>query len=106
MSRFATLADWLDYLEQLHPKSIDLGLERVYTVARRLNLLNAPGEYSHAYSGQLNSLQKVITVAGTNGKGSCIAGLEQVLLLKAAEANSSDSSSPKTPTVGLSLIHI
>lgn len=100
MSRFATLADWLDYLEQLHPKSIDLGLERVYSVARRLNLLNAPSEYSHAYSGQLNSLQKVVTVAGTNGKGSCVASLEQALLLKAAEADGSDSSSPKTPTVG------
>ena len=56
---------WLSYIEQLHPKTIDLGLERVETVAKHLNLLttNCP----------------VITVAGTNGKGSCVATLSAIL---------------------------
>ena len=33
-----TLADWLSYLESLHPKTIALGLERVAQVKQRLNL--------------------------------------------------------------------
>jgi dihydrofolate synthase/folylpolyglutamate synthase len=58
------LQDWLAYLETLHPKAIDMGLERVRTVAARLGLrANAP----------------VITVAGTNGKGSTCAMLESIL---------------------------
>ena len=59
--RFQTLADWLAWQETLHPKTIDLGLERVRAVAERLGLL-APGHL-------------VITVAGTNGKGSSVAML-------------------------------
>ncbi|NIM41764.1 MAG: bifunctional tetrahydrofolate synthase/dihydrofolate synthase [Hydrogenophaga sp.] len=58
-----TLADWLAHAERLHPQAIDMGLERVQTVARRMGLqLNCP----------------VITVAGTNGKGSTCAMLESV----------------------------
>jgi dihydrofolate synthase / folylpolyglutamate synthase len=51
--------EWLAYLETCHPKAIDLGLQRISKIARRLNVLhlNCP----------------VITVAGTNGKGSCVA---------------------------------
>lgn len=63
--RFQTLAEWLAWQETLHPKAIDLGLERVRAVARRMQLL-AP---RHA----------VITVAGTNGKGSSVAMLEAIL---------------------------
>lgn len=63
--RYQTLADWLAWQETLHPKAIDLGLERVSAVAERLGLL-AP---SHT----------VITVAGTNGKGSSVAMLESIL---------------------------
>jgi dihydrofolate synthase/folylpolyglutamate synthase len=59
-----TLADWLTYLESLHPKTIALGLERVAQVKRRLNL--QPGF-------------PVITVGGTNGKGSVCAMLESML---------------------------
>lgn len=60
-----TLADWLAHCEQLHPKTIDLGLERSRTVAERLGLrFDVP----------------VITVAGTNGKGSTCAMLEAILL--------------------------
>ena len=65
MPRFSTLADWLAWQETLHPRKIDLGLERVMRVAERMQLL-APGH-------------GVITVAGTNGKGSSVAMLESIL---------------------------
>ena len=59
-----TLADWLTYLESLHPKTIALGLERVAQVKQRLNLQpDFP----------------VIVVGGTNGKGSVCAILESIL---------------------------
>jgi dihydrofolate synthase/folylpolyglutamate synthase len=61
----ADLAGWLTYLEQLHPKSIALGLDRVGEVAARLGLQPA---------------FPIITVAGTNGKGSTCAMLEQIYL--------------------------
>src|SRR3989338_5438215 len=58
------LADWLSYLESLHPKTIALGLERVAQVKQRLNLQpDFP----------------IITVGGTNGKGSVCAMLESIL---------------------------
>lgn len=60
----ASLDDWLRQLEQLHPVAIELGLERVAEVAGRLRLL-APGV-------------PVVTVAGTNGKGSTVAVLESL----------------------------
>jgi dihydrofolate synthase/folylpolyglutamate synthase len=66
MPRFDSLTDWLAWQETLHPRKIDLGLERVARVAGRMQLL-AP---RHG----------VITVAGTNGKGSSIAMLEAILL--------------------------
>jgi len=59
------LAEWLDYIERIHPKSIELGLERV-TKAR-----DALGRSTAAV---------VLTVAGTNGKGSTCAMLESILL--------------------------
>ncbi|GGP46453.1 bifunctional folylpolyglutamate synthase/dihydrofolate synthase [Shewanella algicola] len=62
----ASLAQWLDYLLAIHPSEIDMGLTRVEKVAKRLNLLSlAPS--------------KVITVAGTNGKGTSCAMLESIL---------------------------
>ncbi|CAD5109749.1 bifunctional tetrahydrofolate synthase/dihydrofolate synthase [Zestomonas carbonaria] len=61
----ATLAEWLSYLEQLHPSAIDMGLERSREVARRLGL-GKPA-------------QRVITVTGTNGKGSTCAFLAGLL---------------------------
>jgi dihydrofolate synthase/folylpolyglutamate synthase len=64
METLNTLEDWLGYCERLHPKAIDMGLERVQTVARRMGLrFDCP----------------VITVAGTNGKGSTCAMLEAIL---------------------------
>ncbi|MBL6751772.1 MAG: bifunctional tetrahydrofolate synthase/dihydrofolate synthase [Nevskia sp.] len=51
-----SLADWLAYQERVHPRAIELGLERVRAVALRLGLLPAPAT--------------TLTVGGTNGKGS------------------------------------
>jgi len=64
-STMNSLDSWLAHCERLHPKNIDMGLERVRTVAERMALkFNCP----------------VITVAGTNGKGSTCAMLEACLL--------------------------
>lgn len=54
-SRSWCLAEWLRWQERLHPKAIDLGLERVQEVARRL--------------GVMGSTTATVTVGGTNGKG-------------------------------------
>jgi folylpolyglutamate synthase/dihydropteroate synthase len=62
-----SLADWLAYVERLHPRTIELGLERVRSVAQRMALA-------------LDAV--VITVAGTNGKGSTCAMLESILLAR------------------------
>ncbi|MEE4378631.1 MAG: bifunctional tetrahydrofolate synthase/dihydrofolate synthase [Candidatus Competibacteraceae bacterium] len=64
-TRFYTLAQWLAWQETLHPKAIDPGLERVHEVAVRLGL-HQPN-------------YRVITVGGTNGKGSCVAFLDAIL---------------------------
>lgn len=63
--RFSTLAAWLDWQAGLNPREIDLGLDRVAAVWDRLG---AP---------PLNAA--VITVAGTNGKGSSVAFAEAIL---------------------------
>lgn len=63
-----TLEQWLTRLESLHPEEIDLGLERIRQVAERLNLMELGGGPGC----------KVVTVAGTNGKGSSIAALEAI----------------------------
>ena len=59
-----TLERWLSWFETLHPKKIDLTLDRVTAMLERLKLKPPP--------------YKVITVAGTNGKGSCVAMLESI----------------------------
>ncbi|NVC93584.1 bifunctional tetrahydrofolate synthase/dihydrofolate synthase [Vibrio natriegens] len=62
----SSLEMWLDYLANIHSSAIDLGLDRVQAVASKANLTNpAP---------------TVITVAGTNGKGSTCALMEAILL--------------------------
>lgn len=61
-----TLAQWLEFIERQHPKTIALGLDRVSQVLTRMKVeLRCP----------------VITVAGTNGKGSTCAMLESILRL-------------------------
>lgn len=64
--RFTTLDAWLAWQETLHPSAIELGLERPGRVLAALGLTSP----AHA----------VITVAGTNGKGSSVAMLETILL--------------------------
>lgn len=64
MQHFDTLKGWLDWQESLHPLAIDLGLERAAEVFSKLN-----PNYTKPIT---------ITVAGTNGKGSCVAYLEAI----------------------------
>jgi dihydrofolate synthase/folylpolyglutamate synthase len=61
-----TLQDWLRWLEVLHPQKIDLSLERICAVLEALGLASPPF--------------RIASVAGTNGKGSCVATLEAVFL--------------------------
>lgn len=60
------LSEWLDYIAHLHPFAIDMGLSRVSVIADQLGLtkIKCP----------------VITVGGTNGKGSCVSFLENIYL--------------------------
>lgn len=60
------LDSWLSYLENIHPKTIELGLARVTQVANNLDVLQ-PAPY-------------IFTVAGTNGKGTTCRALEMILL--------------------------
>lgn len=62
--QLSTLAEWLSWIKTVHAVEIDLGLERVKLVADRLGVLN------HACA--------VITVGGTNGKGSTVAALTAI----------------------------
>lgn len=64
MSPSRTLADWLAHIERQHPRSIDMGLDRVREVAQGLGL-GRPAP-------------RVITVGGTNGKGSTVAFIEAI----------------------------
>ncbi|MFT3930544.1 MAG: bifunctional tetrahydrofolate synthase/dihydrofolate synthase [Spongiibacteraceae bacterium] len=65
MEQQRTLGDWLAWMEAHHPSQIELGLDRVAAVAKNLTI-----DLSRS---------KVITVGGTNGKGSCVAFLESIL---------------------------
>jgi dihydrofolate synthase/folylpolyglutamate synthase len=64
--RFSSLEQWLHWQETLHPSEIELGLDRVRQVYQSLCPETLPF--------------RVVTVAGTNGKGSSIAALEAILL--------------------------
>lgn len=63
--QFDSLSVWLDWLEKNHPTEIDLGLDRITRIAERMALLKPAA--------------KVITVAGTNGKGSCVTSTAALL---------------------------
>lgn len=63
--RFPRLGDWLDWQQSTHPRVIDLGLERVSRVLARTGWHRPTGP--------------VVTIGGTNGKGSCLALLEAML---------------------------
>ena len=60
-----SLQEWLDYIQQLHPSEIDMGLERLRYVAQRLRL-DQPAPLN-------------IVISGTNGKGSHVAAIDQLL---------------------------
>lgn len=60
-----SLAEWLEYIERVHPKAIQLGLDRVASVQEAMHV---------------SSRATIFTVAGTNGKGSTCAMLEAILL--------------------------
>ena len=60
------LDSWLDYISTVHPREIDLGLDRVRTVANNMGLRKVA--------------RKIVIVAGTNGKGSCITLMEALLI--------------------------
>src|SRR5579885_3172489 len=62
----STLSEWLSWIESVHAKDMDLGLDRVKKTAERLGILTPDCP--------------VITVGGTNGKGSTVAGLESIYL--------------------------
>lgn len=86
-----SLNDWLSLLASRHPTDIQLGLERVGRVAQQLGFLVSGTMFSDK-AVKLDSstpniglpqripAKKVVTVAGTNGKGSCVAALESILL--------------------------
>jgi dihydrofolate synthase/folylpolyglutamate synthase len=60
-----TLADWLAWIETLHPRAIELGLERVHAVLGNMGLRRPP--------------YAAIAITGTNGKGSTTAMCEAIL---------------------------
>lgn len=66
MNEQLNLQEWLERIEQLHPEEIELGLERVRSVADRLDL-------------NLKRL-KTVVIGGTNGKGSTVASLQAIAL--------------------------
>jgi dihydrofolate synthase/folylpolyglutamate synthase len=65
-SQSSSLDDWLCYLEQIHPANIEMGLERVERVATQIGLLDRN--------------DKIILIAGTNGKGTTARCIETMLL--------------------------
>ena len=65
MPPFSSVAEWVDWQQQLHISSIDLGLERIRAVARRMHLTSPKF--------------RILTIAGTNGKGSSVILLETML---------------------------
>lgn len=62
-----TLIEWLEKLWRQHPVTVDLGLDRLRVVAKRLALLSCP------------IAPRVITVAGTNGKGSTVTMIDAIV---------------------------
>ncbi len=63
----SSLTTWLEHLLSIHPTEIEMGLTRVASVAQKMQLLNL-------------GKTKIITVAGTNGKGTTCAFIEQILM--------------------------
>ena len=66
--KFKTVNEWLDWQQTIHPLNIDFKLERILSVYKKLNISSIAN--------------KIITVAGTNGKGSTVSFLESILSKK------------------------
>ncbi len=79
-SDLKSLDDWLAYCEQLHPVGIDLGLDRVSQVWRRMGVTLGTPLTATTDAAESGDAPVVFTVAGTNGKGSTCAMLEGILL--------------------------
>ncbi len=76
MQGAVNLASWLSHIAAVHPREIELGLDRVRLVARAMGLDPTPGQ----------RLPVVFIIAGTNGKGSTAAALEAILLASGLRA--------------------
>lgn len=76
-ARFGCLDEWLAWLDGLHPRKMDLGLARVSEVARRLEVTRPAST--------------IVTVAGTNGKGSTVRCLESLLCAHGVDVGSTYS---------------
>ena len=63
--RFDTVNEWLEWQQTVHPLNIDFKLERILSVYEKLDVAKVA--------------KKIITVAGTNGKGSTVSFLESIL---------------------------
>lgn len=60
------LDHWLRFISLIHPREIELGLDRIKAVAVRM--------------GIAKPARKVVVIAGTNGKGSCVTSIESILV--------------------------
>ncbi len=69
-----TLADWLAYIESQHSEAMDMSLERSREVARRMG----SGLGLGLGIGMAKPAPRVVTVGGTNGKGSTVAFIEAI----------------------------
>ena len=63
--KFDTVDQWLEWQQTVHPLNIDFKLERILSVYKKLNISKIA--------------KKIVTVAGTNGKGSTVSILESLL---------------------------
>lgn len=69
--RYETLDGWLQWQQTLHPKAIDMSLNRIAAVASNMSIDTA---------GLKSQPVQIVTIAGTNGKGSCVKSFESLLL--------------------------
>ena len=68
------LAEWLHWQEALNPREIDLGLQRIGIVASRLDIVP--------------EVNRTFLIAGTNGKGTTLALIEDILIQKGLRVGS------------------
>ena len=72
-----SLPQWLDYIHTLHPNKIQLGIDRAAIVAKRVGLISGNID-DDTWDSHMPS--RVVTVTGTNGKGSTVALLSTLLM--------------------------